>query len=228
MKTILLAAGYGTRLRPLTLRIPKCLIEIKKQPLLQIWLNQLIKYNFGPFLINTHYLNRIVEDFISEYSSKKLVKLSHEPKLLGTAGTLLNNIDFIGNEDVCIIHADNYCLTDFSKFLDAHKNRPKNCLMTMMIFETDSPKSCGIVKINKAKTVSEFYEKSSVNHGNLANAAIYILSNEMVNEIKNFFPNAVDFSLDVIPHFIDKIYTHKINESLTDIGTLKKYYAVNQ
>ena len=63
MRAILLAAGYGTRLRPLTNKIPKCLVSIKGKPLLQIWLEQLTAAGIGPFLINTHYLADQVVDF---------------------------------------------------------------------------------------------------------------------------------------------------------------------
>ena len=86
-----------------------------------------IKYSFGD---NINQVKLAQED----WQVRHLSKIKNEKKLLGTAGTLLNNIEFIGNDDVCLIHADNYCLTDLSKFREAHQNRPKRCLMTMMIF----------------------------------------------------------------------------------------------
>jgi len=64
MRALLLAAGLGTRLRPLTDTVPKCLVPIKGQPLLGIWLDRLSKAGIGPFLINTHYLAEQVADFI--------------------------------------------------------------------------------------------------------------------------------------------------------------------
>ena len=64
MKTILLAAGFGKRLMPLTKDIPKCLVPIKGVPLLDIWLTRLVEFNLGPFLVNTHYLSSQVEAFI--------------------------------------------------------------------------------------------------------------------------------------------------------------------
>ena len=91
MRAILLAAGYGTRLRPLTNTIPKCLVPIKGVPLLQIWLERLTNAGIGPFLINTHYLPKEVEGFAESSRYRDQVTLVHEPELLGTAGTLIAN-----------------------------------------------------------------------------------------------------------------------------------------
>ena len=94
MRAILLAAGLGTRLRPITDTIPKCLVLIHGKPLLQIWLEKLTEVGIGPFLINTHYLHKQVEKFIEESEFSEQVELVYEEKLLGTAGTLSKNIDF--------------------------------------------------------------------------------------------------------------------------------------
>ena len=66
MKAILLAGGIGSRLRPITATIPKCLVPIHGQPLLDIWLEQLTAHDIGPFLVNTHYLPKQVEDFVEQ------------------------------------------------------------------------------------------------------------------------------------------------------------------
>ena len=92
-KTILLAAGYGKRLKPITNELPKCLVPINGRPLLDIWLNKLTKEGFGPFLINTHYKNELVNDFIKKSEFKNQIEIVYEERLLGTAGTLIKNID---------------------------------------------------------------------------------------------------------------------------------------
>jgi mannose-1-phosphate guanylyltransferase len=107
MRAILLAAGLGTRLRPLTGQIPMCLVPIKGKPLLERWLESLTKAGVGPFLINTHYLAAQVEEFIESSSYKDQVTLVHEHMLRGTAGTLIANLDFFQGEDGFLIHADN-------------------------------------------------------------------------------------------------------------------------
>lgn len=226
MKAILLAAGYGTRLNPLTLKIPKCLVPIKKNPLLGIWLEKLSNANIGPFLINTHYLSKQVENFICEGNFQESVTLVYESELLGTAGTLIANLDFFGDDDGMLIHADNYCLADFKKFYQAHLQRPPECLITMMTFRAISPSNCGIVEINDNGVVVNFHEKTKNPPGNLANGAIYILSQELINMLKVEFKQAKDFSTEVLPFLLGRIYSFETTDVLLDIGTPESYELV--
>jgi mannose-1-phosphate guanylyltransferase len=226
MKAILLAAGLGTRLRPITNRIPKCLVPINGVPLLGIWLNSLCKNNIGPYLVNTHYFAEQVEAFITASDFHDSVVLVNETALLGTAGTLKKNIDFFDGNDGMLIHADNYCLANFQEFVTAHRDRPKNCLMTMMTFKTDNPSACGIVELNKDGVVTRFYEKESNPPGNTANGAIYILSKELISQFKTTFRDAVDFSTDVIPALMGLIYAYETKRPLIDIGTVENYNKV--
>lgn len=227
MRTILLAAGYGTRLRPLTNTIPKCLVPIHGQPLLEIWLQQLSYYGFISFLINTHYLAAHVEIFVQNSTYKEQVTLSYEPELLGTAGTLLANLDFFQEDDGLLIHADNYCLANFQEFIEAHKHRPPGCLITMMTFRTETPSTCGIVEIDGRGVVIGFHEKVSSPPGNLANGAIYLISRELQEKLPVDFSQAQDFSKDVVPQLLGKIYTYETQETFIDIGTLEAYQKAN-
>ncbi len=227
MRALLLAAGFGTRLRPLTNSVPKCLVTIKGEPLLGIWLERLGKAGVGPILINTHYLSAQVNSFIAGSKFQKNVAVVHEPNLLGTAGTLIANLDFFDGEDAMLIHADNYCLADLEDFQDAHRNRPKGCLMTMMTFRTDAPSTCGIVEVNNSGVVVGFYEKVSNPPGNLANGAIYILSAELLADMKNKFSAAKDFSLDVLGNLIGEIYSYESSEIFIDVGTPISYSIAN-
>jgi mannose-1-phosphate guanylyltransferase len=219
MKTILLAAGFGTRLMPLTKDIPKCLVPIKGVPLLEIWLSRLVKFNLGPFLVNTHYLSNKVELHIEESKHNKKVTLVNEPVLMGTAGTLIKNLDFFQGEDGLLIHSDNYCMADFNAFVEAHQNRPKGCLLTMMTFRTNNPSSCGVVELNHQGVVTNFYEKVPNPPGNLANGAIYILSAELLGMIKKELSDAKDFSTEILNRLIGRIYTYETHELFMDIGT---------
>ena len=161
MRAILLAAGYGTRLRPLTNTIPKCLVPINGRPLLEIWLERLTDAGIGPCLINTHFLAEQVDEFVRSSRYRDKVTLVHEERLLGTAGTLIANLDYFRLEDGLLIHADNYCLADFTAFAEAHVQRPADCVMTMMTFRSDSPSSCGIVELDEDGVVVGFHEKVS-------------------------------------------------------------------
>ena len=227
MRAILLAAGLGTRLRPLTNDIPKCRVPINGEPLLGIWLARLSANGVGPFLVNTHYFSRKVENFIEQCNFSEKITTIYEPELLGTAGTLLKNINFFNGEDGLLIHADNYCLENFERFLNAHQNRPAGCLMTMMTFITDDPRSCGIVELNEQNVVTKFHEKVASPPGNLANGAIYILSSQLLDQLKTKFSSAVDFSADVLPLLLGKIYAYKSQTGVIDIGTPESYRKAN-
>lgn len=227
MKAILLAAGFGTRLRPLTNNIPKCLVPIKGKPLLQIWLENLTSSGINQILINTHYLHDKVNSFVKNSTFSNNCLLIHEEVLLGTAGTLLTNIDFLANEECLLIHADNYCLESIKELINAHKNRPKNCLITMLTFRTDNPTSCGIVEIDEQNIVIGFHEKIKNPPGNLANGAIYVLTNEFIKILNENFASVTDFSTEIIHHFFGRIYTFETTKLFMDIGTIESYTKAN-
>ena len=228
MRAILLAAGFGTRLRPLTNTVPKCLVPIKGKPLIQIWLEKLKEINVSPVLLNTHYLSSKVETFIKNSPFADHASIVFEPELLGTAGTLIKNLDFFQNQDGMLVHADNYCLADFKSFLYAHETRPTHCLMTMMLFHTDNPSTCGIVELDDENVVVGFHEKVKDPPGNLANGAVYILSKSMLEILKNDFCHKTDFSTEILEHFVGKIYTFVTNETFIDIGTIDNYAKANR
>ena len=219
MKAMLLAAGLGTRLRPLTNNMPKCLVPINGTPLLQIWLGRLSSAGIGPFLVNTHYLKDQVYDFIKKSRFRSQVELTEEPILLGSAGTLSANLDFFQGSDGMLLHADNYCLADFGQFQHAHQDRARGCVMTMMTFCTHFPSSCGVVEVDSKGVVTGFYEKVRNPPTMIANGAIYILSQELLAEL----PDVSDMSTEVLPQYIGKIQTYLTDETLIDIGTLQAY-----
>lgn len=227
MKAILLSAGLGTRLRPLTNKIPKCLVPINGKPLLEIWLENLINSGIEDVLINTHYLPNMVSSFISKSKYKENCKLVFEKELLGTAGTLLNNLDFIGKDDCLLIHSDNYCIESLNYLILAHKKRPKKCLMTMMTFRADDPASCGIVELNEKSIVVNFHEKIENPPSELANGAVYVLSQNFIEEINKSNKYATDFSLEIISNYLGKIFSYETKEIFIDIGTPKSYEKAN-
>ena len=227
MKVLLLAAGFGTRLRPLTNMVPKCLVQIKGKALLDIWLENLDFYGFGPFIINTHYLHGQVENHVQKNGYKDRVVLMYEEELLGTAGTLLTNMEYFLGESILLVHADNYCFPNFSEFKLAHDNRPSGCLITMMTFRTDTPSNCGVVELDSNNIVTGFHEKVSSPPGNLANGAIYILSEEFISVINDDFSDCSDFSTEILPSFIGKIFTYEHKGVFLDIGTPEAYKKAN-
>ena len=228
MRALLLAAGLGTRLQPLTYTTPKCLVTIKGQPLLGIWLERLTQAGIGPFLINTHYLAEQVEAFIKTSYYYNQVSLENEFELLGTAGTLMANLDFFQGEDGLLIHADNYCMADFMAFQQAHRSRPSECVMTMMTFRTGDPSSCGIAELDERGVVMGFHEKVAKPPGNLANGAVYILSAELLKKLGVDLHTVTDFSTQVLNHFVGQIYSYETSELFLDIGTPERYEQANK
>jgi mannose-1-phosphate guanylyltransferase len=228
MKAILLAAGLGTRLRPLTNTIPKCLVPIHGQPLLGIWLERLTKAGIDSFLINTHYLAEQVEQFVTASPYRDQVTLVHEPTLLGTAGTLMANLDFFQGEDGLLIHADNYCLADFKQFIEAHRQRPPQCLMTVMAFRTPTPSTCGILEVDDQGVVVGFHEKVANPLGDLASGAIYLLSSDFLAQAAKELRLVTDFSTQVMPGLRGQIFTYETADPFIDVGSPKAYEQANQ
>jgi mannose-1-phosphate guanylyltransferase len=214
-------------LRPLTDSVPKCLVPIKGQPLLGIWLDRLTQAGIGPFLINTHYLADQVEAFIQVSPYRDQVTLVNELELHGTAGTLIENLGFFQSEDGLLIHADNYCLANFTAFQHAHRNRPPECVMTMMTFRTTEPSSCGIVELDERGVVVGFHEKVEDPPGNLANGAVYLLSANLLTIIDHHFHSITDFSTEVLGRFVGQIYSYETSEVFLDIGTPESYVQAN-
>jgi len=228
MKALLLAAGLGTRLRPITNETPKCLIPIKGRPLLDIWIEILLDANITKILINTHYLHKQVEEFVENSQYKPYIELVYEDNLLGTGGTLLKNkLFFDDNDPFIVIHADNYCKCDFRDFIKSHFYKPSYTLMTMMIFKTLDPKSCGIVELDNNNVVQKFHEKVNNPPSNLANAAIYIFDSEIFGILENYKKMFIDISIDVLPKLLGKIYTYKNNNINIDIGTINNLQIAN-
>lgn len=220
MKAILLAAGLGTRLRPLTDTLPKCLVPICGRPLLELWLENLARAAIGPVLVNTHHLADEVSRYIDGSPYRDAVTLIHEPRLLGTGSTLLANRDFFGQSPVLLAHADNLCVCDLGAFVRAHQGRTAGALMTMMTFSTDAPSTCGIVEVDDRDIVSSVHEKVPNPPGHLANGAVYIVEPEIVDFMAALPGTSIDFSTDVVPRLRGRIQTWHNPGIHRDIGTL--------
>ncbi|MFM8453329.1 MAG: NDP-sugar synthase, partial [Acidimicrobiaceae bacterium] len=149
----------------------------------------------------------------------KSVETIFEPQLLGTAGTLNENRQFFENPDGILLHADNYCEADIKQLISAHTNRPSKCDLTMLAFRTQTPHTCGILEVDEQNILKQMYEKSHDDHGNLANAAFYILSKKLIAELGN----ETDFSNGVIPKYFGRALVVETSEIFIDIGTPETY-----
>jgi mannose-1-phosphate guanylyltransferase len=226
-QALLLAAGKGTRLRPLTLNTPKCLVPVLERPLLDYWLKLL---NLGPppseVWINTSYLSEQVLDFLksSQTSYRHLnIASTFEPNLLGTAGTLVQLLPKLQPEqDLLLVHADNLSWFSLGDFLNAHRQRPDGTELTMMTFEADAPQSCGVVELDEQNVVQAFHEKVETPPSKLANGAVYLISPAGLDRIRAM-GDVSDFSTQVVPAFLGKIYCWQNTVYHRDIGNPQAY-----
>lgn len=220
MRALLLSAGLGTRLRPLTNTTPKCMVDINGVPLLGIWLDFLFVNGFDRVLINTHWLPCVVVNYIKTSRWINRIDIVHETELLGTAGTIRSNYEYFGNDDFFVAHADNLVFFDLIKFIDSHNRRPERCVMSMLSFRAENPNLCGILEIDEQSVVQKFHEKIQNPPNNLANGAIYIFTHHVLNYICKFNFPIMDISTQVIPNFLDKIFCIETNGYLRDIGSI--------
>jgi len=225
MRALLLAAGLGTRLRPITNQIPKCLVKINGRPLLDYWLELLSLGGVKQVLVNLHYLPDAVESFLGQSSYPMEISTVYENSLLGTAGTILKNREYFGRGPVMLIHADNLSKFDVRAFVDRYERRADGIEITMMTFHTDAPETCGIVELDDQGVVQAFHEKVARPPGNLANGAVYILSPKVIDFIASLNKDVVDFSLEVLPHYMGRINTYHNGIYHRDIGTVESLTA---
>lgn len=228
MRALILAAGKGTRLRPLTKNTPKCLLKVKGDILLNIWIKKILVNNIDEIFINSHYLHEQVESYITQHEKSEKIRLLYEKNLLGTAGTLIQNVDNFIDDDLLLIHGDNYMEEDLNNLINAHYSKPKSCLMTMLSFETKTPHTCGIIEVDNNGILKSFTEKPLNSNNFIANAAIYILSKEMIQNLKSNDGTIYDFSLDIIPKYLNKIFVYFTKQKFIDIGNIHAYKAAQE
>ena len=226
MKAVLLIAGLGTRLRPLTDSIPKCLLPIQGKPLLGIWFDKLVAAGVKDVLINTHWLADQVTDYVKKCAPPELnVTVFYEQQLLGSAGTLAANREFLGSDPFFIIYGDNLSDVDLTDLYASHlKHRP---VLTLSTFEAEFPERCGVAEIDDQQIIQGFVEKPEEPLSNRAAAGIYVAE----TEIFDYFPaqnntSVLDLGFDVIPALIGKMRNYSI-EKLIDIGTFENYQKAN-
>ena len=226
MKAVLLIAGLGTRLRPLTDSVPKCLLPINGKPLLGIWFDKLVTAGVNEVLTNTHWLADQVTDYIEKHCPPELkVSVFHEQQLLGSAGTLAANRDFFGDQPFFIIYGDNLSDVDLADLYASHmQHRP---VLTLSTFEAEFPERCGIAEIDQQQIIQGFIEKPKTPLSNRAAAGIYVAD----KKIFDYFPqhpnsSVLDLGFDVIPRLVGKMRNYSIDK-LIDIGTFENYQKAN-
>ena len=218
---VLLAAGTGSRLAPLTQIWPKCLMPIGKRPLMDYWLATLSSVGVKRVIVNAHAHPGIVQSYLSRPQYASWVSLSLETDLLGTAGTLRGLAQSLPSGPIVVAHADNLISCNFSAFVNAHAERVEGTAITMMTFSSPTPTSCGIVNVDDRGVVIHMEEKPGKPTGCRANGAVYIFEYEVINYIVDN-PDICDISTGLLPHYMGKIQSWHNTDLLRDVGTIEQ------
>ncbi len=220
MKAFLLAGGLGTRLRPLTDSTPKCLLPIRGIPILQIWLTLCRQSGIEEVLINVHSHADLVRRFIEEYKDGLRIRFFEEPVLLGSAGTILANRDWVKKENsFWVFYADVLTTTNLTQILDFHNSHGQ--IATIGVYEVRNPSRCGIVQVDHAGIVKDFVEKPKVPVGNLAFSGLMLATPALLDVIPDISP--VDLGFHVLPKIVGRMAAYRIPDFLIDVGTLETY-----
>jgi mannose-1-phosphate guanylyltransferase len=220
MKAFLLAAGVGSRLRPITDRVPKCLVPVDGRPMLDHWLDAMARAGVDDVTVNVHHLAGVVSDHVATRVGPPRVRLIYEPELLGSAGTLLDNRSWVDGEEAFLVcNADN--LTDFDlrsliAFHEAH-----GAPATLTVFHTDRPSHAGIVQVDDDGWMVGFEEKPSHPVSRLANAGLYAFAPAVLDDAPTRRP--LDIGYDLIPRLVGRARVLPITGYFRDIGTVRAY-----
>ena len=231
MKAILLAGGFGTRLRPLTLNLPKATVPIFDRPFLYYQIDLLKQLpEIDEVLLSLNYQPDAVKDSLPKDADVGLgIHYLVEPKPLGTGGAIKFSEQYLKNETVLVLNGDVLTHINLSKFLDLHKSR-KACA-TIALTPVENPSSYGLVETDTNSNVLRFLEKPNLNEitCNTINAGIYLLEPKTFNRI----PLNTNYSIErsYFPSLIEnhETFIAYINEDYwIDIGTPEKYLQVHR
>ena len=225
MKAFLLAAGVGSRLRPITDTTPKCMVAIDDRPLLDIWLDAFDRAGVTEVLVNLHHLPHVVRQHIAGRTGSPAVRLVFEPDLLGSAGTLLANRDWVaGEESFLVCNADNLTDFDLRSLVEAHEDH--DAIATLTVFHSDRPWTGGVVETDGAGRVIGFTEKPAEPVSDLVNAGMYAFRPQVLDEIDGAPPRDIGF--DLLPRLVGRARAVRVDGYFRDIGTVDAYQRARQ
>lgn len=220
MKAFLLAGGHGTRLRPLTDSVPKCLLPVRGIPLLDIWLDSCARSGISEVLINLHAHADAIERHLKQSRPPVEVRFVREERLLGSAGTITANRDWVEKEDAFnIFYSDvltDADLTGMNEFHLLHSS-----VATIGLYRVPDPSRCGVVRIDGSGVITDFEEKPAVPRSNLVFSGLMTAGRELLDLIPAAVP--ADIGFHVLPRLVGKMRGYPISEFLLDIGTLENY-----
>lgn len=217
MKAFLLAAGLGTRLRPLTDTVPKCLVPVAGRSLLDRWLDNFRAAGVDEVLVNLHHMPEQVVSHLAAHRGAPLVTTTYEPTLLGSAGTLAAGREFVGSDEVFLaVNGDD--LTDFDlRHLVVALAAAPAAEAAIAVFHAPRPEACGILEVDGGVVVS-FEEKPASPRSDLANAGMYAFRRSVLDLVPENPPS--DIGTHLLPRLVRRsVAVPVMNAFLMDIGT---------
>jgi NDP-sugar pyrophosphorylase family protein len=228
-KVMVLAAGLGTRLRPLTDLISKPMAPIVNKPVMEHIIELLKEHGFDEIVCNLHWYPEAIKNYFND-GSKWGVKItySYEPELLGTAGGVKKVESFFEGRTFLILSGDALTDINLTEMLEFHKKKGGIC--TIALTEVDDPSQYGVVIIDNENKIIGFQEKPLMGEekSHLANSGIYIFEPEIFKYIP--YGAFYDFGRDLFPKLLEmKIpyYGYKHDRYWNDVGSLEQYQQGN-
>ncbi len=193
--------------------------------MLMIWLELCRRAGIEEIVINLHAHADLVQAAIREYKGNLKVRIMEEVKLLGSAGTLLRNRDWVAAERTFwVFYADVLTNMDLQQMLVWHES--SDCAATLGLYQVDDPSRCGIVRFDEKKVIREFEEKPQRPKSNWAFSGVLIGTPELLHAIPQKTP--VDLGFSVLPKLVGRMLAYPIRDYLLDIGTIETYQAAQE
>jgi len=224
MKAMILAAGAGTRLDPLTRNVPKPMVPIVNKPVMEHIVELLARHGFDEIMVNLHYMGDVIRSYFED-GSKWGVRLhySEEEQLLGTAGGVMKVASFFDDTFV-VIGGDDLADIDLSRLIRYHKD--KRSLATIVLSLVEDPSQFGIALINERGRITRFLEKpkSETIFSNTANTGVYAFEPDIFDLIPTGEP--YDFGMHLFPKLLQlrkPFYGLLTSHYWSDVGHLEQY-----
>jgi mannose-1-phosphate guanylyltransferase len=215
VKAVLLVGGMGTRLRPLTYRLPKPLIPVLGKPLMMHVIERLPE-EVDELIIPVSYRKDMMEDYLNKNRPDRKVTLVDEPEALGTGGAAKNVEKLLVDGTYLVINGDSIWSLDMTDFLRFH--RAKKGIATISLWPVDDITGYGVVELDAEQRITSFQEKPKKEEAfsNMINAGVYALEHETLDYIGKGF---VSMEREVFPKLLDKgMYGYKFDGYWVDCG----------
>jgi len=223
MKAVILVGGYGTRLRPLTLSVPKPLVEFCNKTMLAHQIEALVEVGVKEVILAVSYQPQVMEERMKKYETKYGIKitLSKEPEPLGTAGPLAFARNLLeGKEPFFVLNSDIICKFDLKTLIAFHKEHGKEG--TIMITKVEDPSKYGVIVGNERGEIQKFVEKPTTFVSNKINAGIYIFNPTILKRIE---PKPTSIEKEIFPKMAEdkQLYSLDLQGFWMDIGQPKDF-----